>query len=75
MPVRKENEVPMYVYLVRHGEAKKEEQDPEQGLTDDGAGEVRKVAAYAEKIGVRVSQIFHSPKRRARETAALSAAR
>jgi phosphohistidine phosphatase len=65
--------VSMFIYLVQHGEAKSEKEDPERGLTASGVEEVRKVAGYAKRMGLRVSGIFHSPKTRARETAKLFA--
>jgi phosphohistidine phosphatase len=59
----------MFLYLVQHGEAKREEEDPARGLTDKGVRDVRKVAAYAQKINVKVNTIFHSNKARAMQTA------
>jgi phosphohistidine phosphatase len=63
----------MFLYLVRHGEAKKEEEDPGRRLTDRGREDVRKVAGYAEKLDLRVSEIFHSAKPRAQQTAQILA--
>ena len=63
----------MHLYLVRHGEAKSEKDDPKRGLTDQGIQEVRKMAAHADSIGLRVAEIFHSPKARARQTAQVMA--
>jgi phosphohistidine phosphatase len=65
----------MDLYLVRHGEAKSEAEDPERSLTDRGAEAVRRMAAWAAQVGVRVDQIRHSGKRRAEQTAALLAER
>jgi phosphohistidine phosphatase len=59
----------MFLYLVQHGEAKREEEDPVRGLTDKGVQEVRKVAAYAQKLNLRIGRIFHSGKARALQTA------
>ncbi|MBV9410313.1 MAG: phosphohistidine phosphatase SixA [Acidimicrobiia bacterium] len=60
----------MRVYVVRHGEAKRPEVDPERGLTDAGADHVRRIAARAvADLGVRPARIFHSDKARARQTA------
>jgi len=57
-------------YLVRHGEAKRAEVDPERGLTDAGAAGVRRVASRAvADLAVRPARIFHSDKARARQTA------
>src|SRR3954468_18109828 len=60
----------MQIYLVRHGEAKRENVDPERHLTDRGAEEVRRIAAKAvADLGVRPTRIVHSGKARARQTA------
>jgi phosphohistidine phosphatase len=59
------------VYLVQHGAAKSEEEDPDRPLTDDGAIEVRRVVGVAAGAGsVMVERIVHSGKTRARQTAA-----
>jgi phosphohistidine phosphatase len=58
------------VYLVQHGEAKSEEEDPDRPLTDGGATEVRRVVGVAAGAGsVMVERIVHSGKTRARQTA------
>jgi len=60
----------MRAYLVRHGEAKSAEVDPERGLTDAGIDRVRRVASRAVgDLDVRPARIFHSEKARARQTA------
>ena len=65
----------MRVYVVRHGEAKRPEVDPERGLTDAGADHVRRIAARAiADLDVRPARIFHSDKARARQTAEIWAA-
>jgi phosphohistidine phosphatase len=61
----------MELYLVQHGEAKPEAEDPERPLTERGEETVRQMAAWAAQVGVRVVQIRHSGKRRAEQTAAL----
>jgi phosphohistidine phosphatase len=63
----------MELYLVQHGEAKPEAEDPERPLTERGAAAVRRMAAWAAQVGVRVAQIRHSGKTRAEQTAALLA--
>jgi phosphohistidine phosphatase len=63
----------MELYLVQHGEAKPETEDPERPLTDQGVETVRRMAAWAAQVGVRVTQIRHSGKRRAEQTATLLA--
>ena len=65
----------MVLYLVRHGEAKKETEDPAQGLTDKGREQVRSTASSASKLIPRLSEILHSPKRRAEQTAEILADR
>ncbi len=59
------------VYLVQHGKAKSESEDPRRPLTEEGAAEVRRMAAWAVRAGLHVDQIRHSGKTRAEETAAL----
>jgi phosphohistidine phosphatase len=60
----------MRAYLVRHGEAKSPEVDPERRLTDAGVDRVRRVATHAvADLGIRPAHIFHSDKARARQTA------
>ncbi len=65
----------MELYLVQHGEAKPETEEPERPLTERGAETVRRMATWAAQAGVRVAQIRHSGKRRAEQTAALLAER
>jgi phosphohistidine phosphatase len=65
----------MELYLVRHGEARSELEDPRRSLTDRGAEAVRRMASWAERSGVRVDEIRHSGKARAEQTAALLAER
>jgi len=63
----------MDFYLVRHGEAKSEAEDPRRPLSDQGRKEVERVACTAGKRSLGVSQILHSDKLRARETAEILA--
>lgn len=63
----------MRLYLVQHGLAKSEEEDPERHLSDKGAFESERVAAHLASLGIKVQKIFHSPKLRARETARIFA--
>ena len=64
----------MYLYLVRHGEAKPKEQDPERPLTERGSETVRRVAALMGGMRLSVGGIHHSTKLRARQTAEILAA-
>ena len=63
----------MRFYLVRHGEAVPSVVDPARPLTERGRDDVERVATFSRSVGVEVSQICHSGKRRAEETAAIFA--
>ncbi len=65
----------MELFLVQHGQAKTEAEDPTRPLTESGADAVRSMAAWAARAGVKVDQIRHSGKRRAEQTAAILADR
>ena len=59
----------MRLYLVQHGEAKREEEDPSRPLTERGKAEVEKVARFLAEAGIEVERILHSGKLRASQTA------
>lgn len=59
----------MELYLVQHGEAKREEEDPSRPLTDKGRADVVRSAGLVRRLGVRVAEIRHSDKLRAIQTA------
>jgi phosphohistidine phosphatase len=59
----------MKIYLVQHGEAKPEAEDPQRGLTNKGEDEIKKVAEIAQKMALTPSKIYHSGKLRAEQTA------
>lgn len=59
----------MKLYLVQHGEAKPEAEDPLRGLTPIGENEIKKVARMAKRMGLNPSKVFHSGKLRAEQTA------
>ena len=63
----------MVAYLVRHGEAKSEAENPQRPLSERGREGVERVARAVATKGLRVNQIFHSDKVRARETAEILA--
>ena len=65
----------MILYLVQHGEAKPESEDPQRPLTQQGREAVRLVAAWAARAGVKVDEIRHSGKLRAEQTAGILAER
>jgi len=63
----------MELYLVQHGEAKSEALDPARPLTDHGREEVERVARRAAALRLQVTEIRHSDKLRARQTAEILA--
>lgn len=65
----------MDIYLVQHGEAKAEEDDPDRPLTEKGRKEAALVAVRVARAGVKAGAIWHSGKLRAGQTAAIFADR
>ena len=63
----------MALYLIQHGKSLPKDQDPDQGLSEDGTTESERIASIAQNYGVSVSQIRHSVKTRARQTAEILA--
>jgi len=63
----------MALYLIQHGKSLPNDQDPDQGLSEDGTTETERIASLAQGYGVHVSQIRHSVKTRARQTAEILA--
>ncbi len=60
----------MRLYLVQHGQAKSETEDPERPLTHQGIDDVARVAHQSVEVaGVRPARVVHSGKTRARQTA------
>ncbi len=64
----------MQLYLVQHGAAKAESEDPQRGLTDEGQRTVEKMAEFLSSLRIPVERIEHSEKLRARQTAGILAA-
>ena len=64
----------MRLYLVQHGEARSEAEDPERSLTIRGEEETKKISDAAKRLGIRPSRIYHSGKKRAEQTAGIIAA-
>ena len=62
-----------YLYLVRHGEATSNEQNPERPLTESGAKQVEQIAAWLTSTKLPVDEIRHSGKLRAQQTAEIFA--
>ena len=65
----------MELFLVQHAESKPREEDPERSLTKAGDAAARRMADWAAQAGVKISQIRHSGKLRAAQTASLMAER
>jgi len=63
----------MKLYLVQHGEALSKEQDRARPLSEQGRGEVERMAGFLATAGVRVARVLHSGKLRARQTAEILA--
>ena len=63
----------MQLYLVQHGESKSKVEDPERPLTDKGRKDAELVARYISERGIKVAQILHSGRPRAKQTAEIFA--
>ena len=70
----KEAEEGMNIYLVQHGNPVPKEEDPDRPLSAQGRIDVEKMASFLKRSGVRIEEVFHSKKTRARQTAELIAA-
>jgi len=64
----------MDLYLMQHGEAKAEAEDPDRPLSERGWDEVERVARVAGRLKLEIGEIRHSGKLRARQTAEIMAA-
>lgn len=62
-------EIDMALYLVQHGRSLPRDKDPEQGLSEEGIADLRRIAGVAAGYGVRPAVIWHSGKKRALQTA------
>ena len=63
----------MALYLIQHGKSLSKDQDPDQGLSAEGIAETERIAKLAKDADFTVSQIRHSVKTRARQTAEIFA--
>ncbi len=61
----------MQIYLVQHGDAKPEEEDPDRPLSKLGIKETKAIAKKLKALQVAPTNIFHSHKLRARQSADL----
>jgi phosphohistidine phosphatase len=68
-----EGGVKMKLYLIQHGEAKSEVEDPERSLTARGEKEVTGVSKAATGLNITPSKVYHSGKLRAKQTAEIIA--
>ena len=64
----------MALYLVQHGKSLPKDQDPRQGLSEQGRKETLRIARVAADYGIPVATIAHSGKQRALQTAEIMAA-
>lgn len=63
----------MAIYLSQHGKSASQDVDPQRGLTEEGAAQVRRVADALAGAGISVDVIWHSGKARAAQSADLFA--
>ena len=62
----------MLIYLVRHGEALSELEDPTRPLSALGKGNIQRLGAHlARHVKLMPGYIYHSPKARAAQTASI----
>ena len=59
----------MRIYLVQHGKAKSEGDDPARPLTIEGVEESTQMSEFLSKIDISISLILHSGKERTQQTA------
>ncbi|MBF0343437.1 MAG: phosphohistidine phosphatase SixA [Nitrospirae bacterium] len=59
----------MYLYLIQHGQAKSEEEDPQRPLNDAGIENIKKTATFLLRNNIKIDKIYHSNKLRAIQTA------
>jgi phosphohistidine phosphatase len=64
----------MQLYLVQHGAAKSEAEDPKRSLSAEGLKTVERMAEHLSSLTLHVDRIEHSGKERARQTAEIMAA-
>jgi phosphohistidine phosphatase len=59
----------MALFLVQHGKSLPKDIDADPSLSEEGTLEAKRIAEVARGYGVHVSEIWHSGKKRARQTA------
>ena len=63
----------MKLFLIQHAQAKSKEEDPQRSLTDEGKANIKKVAEYVARTAPEVTEVWHSEKLRAKQTAQILA--
>ena len=63
----------MQIYLMQHGQAVPESENPEQPLSREGVAQIQSSATAMKRLGIALDLIVCSPKKRSRQTAALIA--
>jgi phosphohistidine phosphatase len=63
----------MKIYIVQHGLSMPEEMDPEKALSPEGNKQSRMMAEFLREKSIRIDSIWHSPKKRAVQTAHIMA--
>jgi len=63
----------MKLYLVQHAKAASKDVDPERSLTEEGRGDIKKVANFIKSLNLSVDYLWHSTKTRAIQTAEILA--
>lgn len=61
----------MTIYIIQHGEALSEEINPERPLSEKGKKDIQNLGRFLKKFVTNAKLIYHSPKKRAVETAEL----
>jgi len=59
----------MRLYIVQHGDSVAKEIDPNRPLSDQGQADIQRLEEWLSSHNVRIAQILHSGKTRAKETA------
>jgi len=63
----------MLLIIIRHGDANNPVLDPKKGLSAKGIGQAERIAGFLRKQQYVISEIWHSPKQRAVQTAGIIA--
>lgn len=65
----------MQLYLMQHGQALPETENPEQPLSREGVAQIQTAAAAMKRLGIAFDLIVCSPKKRSHQSSALVAER